>query len=127
MYPSSPFEPSNWVIFMFHCNKFSPVRNKFLVHAESTPKTASDGTPLPNLGTRQKCITRLPECFFFLILLFVYFMYIYFIVYMPLLDIWSSENKPGYSFEGHSNISRSEKYIYTPKYFIYLNTLLLSQ
>jgi hypothetical protein len=53
--------------------------------------------------------------------------FVYFIVYIPLLDRWSSENKPGYLFEGRSNISHSEKYIYTPKYFIYLNTLLLSQ
>lgn len=25
MYPDSPFNASNWVIFVFHCNKFSPL------------------------------------------------------------------------------------------------------
>jgi hypothetical protein len=54
-------------------------------------------------------------------------MYIYFIVYMPLLARRSLVKEPGYLFEGRSDVSRSEKYIYTPKYFIYLNTLLLSQ
>lgn len=39
IYPTSPLDPSNWVILIFHCNRFSPL------NFCSSERIVNDGVP----------------------------------------------------------------------------------